>query len=99
MQFLTSAIEQNRTAQPPTVMSRTLLPCPQVVRPSAFDSFKNFVWWRETVTSAVWLILSQATRDHWLASPASAIEGQPSARSLLARCVGVGVVWRARLGG
>lgn len=59
----------------------------QVVRPSAFDSFKNFVWWRETVTSAVWLILSQATRDHWTPAPADAVD-PPSARSLLARLRG-----------
>lgn len=38
-----------------------LLPPPllQIVRPTAFDSFRNFVKWRDTVTSVVWLVLSQ----------------------------------------
>ena len=44
----------------------------QIVRPSAFDSFRNFVRWRDTVTSVVWLVLSQAARDSWLAAPAAA---------------------------
>ena len=44
----------------------------QIVRPSAFDSFRNFVRWRDTVTSVVWLVLSQAARDSWLATPAAA---------------------------
>lgn len=33
----------------------------QVVCPSTFDSFKTFVWWRGTVTSAVWHLCAQAT--------------------------------------
>jgi hypothetical protein len=44
----------------------------QIVRPSAFDSFRNFVRWRDTVTSVVWLVLSQAARGSWLAAPAAA---------------------------
>ncbi|KAL4439477.1 hypothetical protein ABPG77_008806 [Micractinium sp. CCAP 211/92] len=74
----------------------------QIVRPTAFDSFRNFVRWRDTVTSVVWLVLSQAVRDTWLPTPrsspaaaaAAAVEGGTgasegaSARSLLARLRG-----------
>ncbi len=72
------------------------------MRPTAFDSFRNFVRWRDTVTSVVWLVLSQAVRDTWLPTPrsspaaaaAAAVEGGTgasegaSARSLLARLRG-----------
>ena len=43
---------------PCLVVGSSLLP-PQIVRPTAFDSFRNFVKWRDTVTSVVWLVLSQ----------------------------------------
>ncbi|PSC73790.1 hypothetical protein C2E20_3044 [Micractinium conductrix] len=46
----------------------------QIVRPSAFDNFRNFVKWRDTVTSVVWLVLSQSARETWLPSP----RGSPS---------------------
>lgn len=53
-----------------------LLSChSQTVRPTAFDSFRNFVKWRDTVTSVVWLVLSQ-------------VGGRPSAVGLCAGSVG-----------
>lgn len=45
----------------------------QLVRPSAFDSFRNFVRWRDTVTSVVWLVLNQAVRQLWVGD--SSIKG------------------------
>ncbi|EFN53089.1 hypothetical protein CHLNCDRAFT_137406 [Chlorella variabilis] len=64
----------------------------QIVRPSAFDSFRNFVRWRDTVTSVIWLVLSQAVRDTWVAAPAEgsggSSGGEASARMLLARLKG-----------
>lgn len=59
----------------------------QVVRPAAFDCFKNFVRWRETVSSTVWLVLRQATRDSWAPTPGPGSEAA-SARMLLARLAG-----------
>ena len=62
------------------------------MRPSAFDSFRNFVRWRDTVTSVIWLVLSQAVRDTWVAAPAEgsggSSGGEASARMLLARLKG-----------
>ncbi|KAL4437302.1 hypothetical protein ABPG75_004441 [Micractinium tetrahymenae] len=52
----------------------------QIVRPTAFDSFRNFVRWRDTVTSVVWLVLSQAARDTWLPTP----RGSPAAAAAAA---------------
>lgn len=44
---------------PPAACRLLRLCCAQIVRPTAFDSFRNFVKWRDTVTSVVWLVLSQ----------------------------------------
>ena len=43
----------------PSRSAHTHCTAPQIVRPTAFDSFRNFVKWRHTVTSVVWLVLSQ----------------------------------------
>lgn len=51
---------QHMLRLPVTGHARSLPPpLPQIVRPTAFDSFRNFVKWRDTVTSVVWLVLSQ----------------------------------------
>ncbi|PRW45372.1 hypothetical protein C2E21_5977 [Chlorella sorokiniana] len=64
----------------------------QTVRPTAFDSFRNFVKWRDTVTSVVWLVLSQAAREAWVATPGGTVAAAPAtdaaARTLLARLKG-----------
>ena len=54
-----------------------------MVRPSSFDTFRNFVRWRSTVASTIWIVLSHAARDLWDGSTENS-----SARSLLARLKG-----------
>eukprot|EP00887_Chlorella_sp_A99_P004701 scaffold4.g4701.t1 len=50
----------------------------QIVRPSAFDSFRSFVRWRDTLTSALWLVLNQAARELWVGAAAAPDGGRGS---------------------
>jgi hypothetical protein len=59
----------------------------QVVRPSSFDTFRNFVRWRNIVTSTVWLVLSHGARDLWIGD-SSTSSSSTSAKSLLAKLKG-----------
>jgi len=59
----------------------------QVVRPSSFDTFRNFVRWRNVVTSTVWLVLSHGARDLWIGDSSNS-SFSTSAKSLLAKLKG-----------
>ena len=77
-------LRRSHRARPPAAPPRPA----QVVRPTAFDSFRNFVKWRGTVASLVWTVLSQAARDAWAPATGGGATADASARALLARLKG-----------